>query len=116
MKKQYTRRSILQFFGLAASLSLVSASGLANIINETEIKKLNPKQQAFMIRYGKWMDDFSKVIQIKKTTPDSKKNNKMMMMLTERAEKFKPELTEFMKDETFRLIYMASIERMKKEI
>ena len=39
-----------------------------------------------------------------------------MLALTEHAENFKPELNEFMKDETFQLIYMASIQRMTKEI
>ena len=69
-----------------------------------------------MVRYGKWMDDFIEVIRIKKTDSGNKKNNKKMTALSENAEKFKPELNEFMKDETFRLIYMASIQWMSKEI
>ena len=69
-----------------------------------------------MIRYGKWMDEFIEVIRIKKTDPGNNENRRKMTALTEIAEKFKPELTEFMKDETFRLIYKASIERMSKEI
>ena len=39
-----------------------------------------------------------------------------MIALTEMAEDLKPELTEFMRDETFRIIYNASIEQMSKEI
>lgn len=116
LEKQSTRRKFLQLFGLSASASLVSTSALAGIIDNTEIRKLNPEQQAFMIRYGKWMDDFIEVIRIKKKDPDNKENKNKMLALTEHAEKFKPELNEFMKDETFQLIYMASIERMTKEI
>jgi hypothetical protein len=114
--KQSTRRNFLQLLGLSASATLVSTTALAGIIDTTEIKKLNPKQQAFMIGYAKWMDAFIKVIRIKKTDPDNKENNKKLIALTEKAEKFKPELSEYMKDETFRLIYQASIERMSKEI
>lgn len=62
------------------------------------------------------MDDFIEVIRIKKTDPENKDNKNKMLALTEHAEKFKPELNEFMKDETFQLIYMASIQRMTKEI
>jgi len=116
LEKQSTRRNFLQLFGLSAGASLVSANTLAGIIDETEIRKLNPKQREFMIRYGKWMDDFIEVIRVKKTDPDNKENKNKMLALTEHAEKFKPELNEFMKDETFQLIYMASIQRMTKEI
>ena len=56
------------------------------------------------------------MIRSKKTDAGNKENNKKMTALSENAEKFKPELNEFMKDETFRLIYMASIQRMTKEI
>lgn len=114
--KQSTRRSFLQLLGLSAGASLVSASALAGIVDESEIKKLNPQQQAFMVRYAKWMDEFIKAIRIKKSEPDNKENNTKMSVLTNDAEKFKPELAEFMKDETFRLVYSVSIEKMTKEI
>ncbi len=40
------------------------------------------------------------------------------MVLSEKAESFKPELTEYLKDQTFALtlIYHASIDKMSKEI
>ena len=113
MGKQSTRRNFLQFFGLTATASLLSKGAWAG---EAEIKRLNPRQQSFMIGYGSWMDEFIEVIRIKKKYPDNQENNKKMIALTTSAEKFKPELTEFMKDETFQLIYMASIQRMTKEI
>ncbi|MCX6296530.1 MAG: hypothetical protein NTX97_10780, partial [Bacteroidetes bacterium] len=61
-------------------------------------------------------DEFIEVIRIQKTDPDNLENHKKMIPLTEKAEKFIPELSEFMKDETFSLIFNASIERMSKEI
>ncbi len=115
-KKQSTRRNFLQFLGLSVGTSVVSATALGGIINAAEIKKLNPKQQAFMIRYSNWMNEFMEVGRIKKADPGNNENNKRMAALAEVAENFKPELVEFMQDETFRLIYKASIEHVSKEI
>ena len=83
LEKQSTRRNFLQLFGLSAGATLISSNTLAGIIDETEIKKLNPKQQEFMIRYGKWMDDFIEVIRIKKADPENKDNKNKMLALTE---------------------------------
>ena len=115
-EKESTRRKFLKILGLSAGASLVSNKVLASYIDKDEIRKLNPVQQEFMNRYGQWMDEFIVVIRIQKTDPGNTENNKKMIALTERAEQFKPELKEFMKDKTFSMIYLASIERMKKEI
>lgn len=114
--KQSTRRKFLKLFGLSAGASLVSATALAGIVDETEIRKLTPQQQAFMLRYEKWMDEYIEVIRKKKTDPHNQENKNKMTELSNQAEKFKPELAEFMKDETFQIVYKASIERMTKEI
>lgn len=114
--QQSTRRNFLRFFGLSATASMMSANALAGIIVEGEIKKLKPVQQAFMVRYSQWMDEFIEAIRIKKNDPGNPENNNRIMNLTNKADAFKPELNEHMKDETFRLIYAASIERMSKEI
>ena len=115
-EKQSSRRKFLQLLGLTASASLVGPSAIAGSIDQKEILKLNPEQQVFMIAYGKWMDEFIEVIRIQKTHPGNLENHKKMVVLTEAAEKMKPELSEFMKDSTFSVIYKASIERMSKEI
>lgn len=115
-EKHSTRRNFLQFLGLFAGASVVSTIAFASIIDTNEIRKLNPRQQAFMIRYGKWMNEFIEVARIKNTDPGNNENNKMIATLAAFAEKFKPELNEFMKDETFRLIYKVSVERVTKEI
>jgi hypothetical protein len=115
-KKQSTRRNFLQFLGLSAGASMVRATALGSIIDAAEIKKLNTKQRAFMIRYGAWMNEFMEAAHIKKTDPGNNENNKKMTALAEVAEKFKPEFAEFMQEETFRLIYKASIQRVTKEI
>lgn len=114
--QQSNRRNFLRFIGLSAGASLVSGNVLAGVIEAQEIKKLNPVQQAFMVRYSQWMDEFIEAIRSKKKDPGNPENNNRIMNLTNKADAFKPELNEHMKDETFRLIYAASIERMSKEI
>ena len=115
-EKESTRRKFLKFLGLSAGATLVSSKMLAGIIKPEDIRTLNPHQQEFMVDYGKWMDEFIDVIRIQKTDRANSENNKKMIALTERAEAFKPQLSEFMKDPNFSLIYKASIERMSKEI
>ncbi|MBP6333880.1 MAG: hypothetical protein KA444_00305 [Bacteroidia bacterium] len=115
-EKQSTRRKFLQFLGLSAGSTLVSTGALAVFSVSDEIKKLNPVQQEFMIKYGKWMDEFIEVIKIQKIEPGNSANKQKMIALTDMAEKMKPELSEYMKDANFALIYQASIARMRDEI
>ena len=115
-EQQSNRRNFLKKLGLSAGATIVSTTGMAAFIDATEIKKLTAEQQEFMIRYGKWMDEFTVLIRVQKKDPDSYENNKKIMALSEKAEKFKPELTAFMKDKTFELIYKEAIKRVSVEI
>ena len=69
-----------------------------------------------MPRYGKWMDDFIDVIRKKKAEPGNQEHHKVTMTLSDMAASFKPELTEYLKDKNFELVYRAAIDRMSKEI
>ena len=113
---QPTRRNFLQFLGLSAGSVLVNTNAFAGFIDHESILKLNPEQQEFMLRYGKWMDEFIEVIRTQKTEPGNMENKVRMIALTEKANEFNPELAQFMKDKTFSLIYRASIQRMSSEI
>lgn len=115
-EQQSSRRKFLKILGLTGAASMVGPNAYASFNKPSEILKLNPEQQEFMIRYGKWMDEFLEVIRIKKKSPDHHENNEKMIALTEKVEKMKPELTEFLKDETFSIIYLASIKRVRDEI
>jgi hypothetical protein len=115
-EQQSSRRGFLKLLGLTAGATLASKNVFAAFIDKTEIRKLNPKQQEFMLRYGKWMDEFIEMIRVQKTDPDNITNLKKMVELSEKAEALQPELSEFMKDETFALIYHASIDRVSREI
>ena len=115
-EKETSRRKFLQFLGLSAGTTLLGSKAFGGFVDKEEIKKLNPVQQEFMIRYGNWMDEFIEVVRIQKADPDNLENQKKMIALTEKVEKLQPELDEFMKDKTFSLIYQASIQRLTKEI
>lgn len=110
-----TRRRFLKLLGLSVGV-VASTNALASFIDEAEIKRLNPEQQEFMVRYGKWMDELTLVARIQKTDPDNHENQKKMMVLGEKAEEMKPELTKHLSDETFALIYTESIKRLSNEI
>ena len=99
-----------------AGAALISTNAFSAFINQAEVLKLDPKQQEFMLRYGNWMDDFIDIIRKKQAEPGNQEHQKAIMVLSEKAEGFKPELTEFLKDKTFALIYHASIDKMSKEI
>ncbi len=115
-EQQSSRRKFLKILGLTGAASMVGTNALASFNEPSEILKLNAEQQEFMIRYGKWMDEFLEVIRIKKKNPNNPENNEKMVTLTEKAQKMKPELTAFLKDEIFSIIYMASIKRVRDEI
>jgi hypothetical protein len=116
MSEDQSRRSFLKILGVTAGASVASAPALAGFLNHPEVHKLNAEQHEFMMGYEKWMDEFIEVIRTKKTEPNNVINHSKMMALTEQAEAWKPQLTAYMKEESFALIYQASIERMKKEI
>lgn len=112
----HTRRKFLEFLGLTAGATLAGNDVMAGFTANAQIRKLTPEQQEFMIRYGAWMDDFTEVVRLQKAEPDNKLNQKKMLALAEKAETFQPQLSEFMKDETFSMIFKVSIERMRNEI
>jgi len=115
-EEQSSRRKFIKLFGLSAGATLTSVSGMAAFIDQTEIRKLNPEQREFMIRYGKWMDEFTELIKIQKTDPNGLEINKRIIALTEKVEKLRPQLEAYMTDKTFALIYKESIKRVTAEI
>jgi hypothetical protein len=65
-EEENSRRKFLKsriITAATAGTSLVSTNAFSAFINQAEVFKLNPKQQEFMLRYGKWMDGFIDVIQ-----------------------------------------------------
>lgn len=114
--KSSSRRKFLQTLGLTAGATILGSTAVNGFVDHAEILKLNPDQKEFMLRYERWMDAFIEVIRTQKTHPEDTENNARMIELTEIADSFKPELDGFMKDKTFSIIYLASIERMSRHI
>ncbi len=114
--EQNSRRNFLRVVGITAGTVLVSTNVFSAFIDKAEVLKLNPKQQEFMLRYGKWMDDFIDVIRKKKADPNNQEHHKVTMTLSDKAAALKPELTEYLKNKNFELVYHSAIDRMSKEI
>jgi len=110
------RRNFLKYLGLTTTATVASNSVFASFIDTSEILQLSPVQQEFMLRYGKWMDEFVEMIKIQKSEPESIENHQKMMEITDKVKELQPELLELMKDKTFALIFQASIKRVTTEI
>ena len=111
-----SRKNFIQLLSQKAGKTILSPNPLSQFFDEEEILKLNPEQMEFMLQYGQWMETYIEVIKIQNQDMSDLNNHKKMMQLTEQAEAWQPQLTEFMKDRTFALIYHASIDKMKNEI
>ena len=110
------RRKFMKNIGLATGGAIIGSNAMASTFTDDDIKKLNPEQQEFMGRYGKWMDDFTEVIRLQKKDEYNVEYKSMMDALTIEAGEFKPELAKHMKDQSFSLIYLEAIKRVKNEI
>ena len=69
-----------------------------------------------MDRYENWMDEFIPVIKSFRANPNDAVAKKQIAELSEEAENWRVQLTEFMEDENFARYYMTATERMTKEI
>lgn len=114
--KESSRKDFIKMLTKSLGATLTNHPVLDALMGNDEVLKLNPEQQAFMLEYGKWMDQNIEVIKLQKQDPDNILHRKAMMELTEKAAAMQPQLIEFMKDRNFALIYHASIQKMRDEI
>ena len=114
--QESSRREFMKKAGIVVGGTLIASDLAASSSNKDAVRKLNPEQNEFMERYGKWMDDFTEVIKLQKKEPYNEEFRARMEVLTQRSQDFKPELSRHMKDKTFNLIYLESIKRVKYEI
>ena len=110
------RRAFLKKMGLTAGATLAGTSGFASFVKDDEIRQLNDEQREFMTRYSSWMDEYTAIIRLQKSDPDNVEFQQQMIQAANEAEKFQPELIEFMKDGTFAFIYKNAIKRVTDEI
>jgi len=116
--EQSNRRKFLKLMGLTAGATIAAPAAMANFVDAEEIKKLTPEQQEFMIRYGAWMDEMTELAKTDKldVDRDNSDNQEKRRILVEKAGAMKPELTAFMEDPIFAVVYKESIKRLSKEI
>ena len=111
------RRGFLRKLGFTLGASLTASSMIsANIIKSDLDMSISDDQKAFMHHYEKWMDEFIAVIRIQKVDPENLENNKILVLLSERAKKWQTRLHDYMKDDKFARYYMTVSERMTLEI
>jgi len=110
------RRNVLKLLGLSAIAAVGVSAPFTLSAKEDDIIKLTQEQQKFMLEYEQWMDECIYIVRQQKQNPQSNELRQKMMTQSAVAEQWQPQLREFMKDKNFALVYLASIERMKKEI
>lgn len=112
-----SRRAFLTKLGLAIGVSTVGSEKLsAKVLNKRTEFPLSSEQQQFMDRYEQWMDQFIPVIRDFRNDANNKASQKRIAELSEEAELWRVQVTEYMKDENFARYYMTATERMTKEI
>jgi len=111
------RRRFLTKLGLTLGVTL-TGNDILQGSNATAAHPLviTAEQEAFMLNYERWMDDFIEVIKIKKNEPDNLENNKKIVALSDEAKLFQHQLTEYMLDDNFARYYMVATERMTLSI
>lgn len=114
--KESSRKDFIKLLTKSLGATITNHPVLDALAGNDEVLRLNPEQQEFMLKYGKWMDENIEVIRLQKTEPDNMEHHKRMMLLTEQASEMQATLTEYMKDRNFGLIYHASIQKMRDEI
>lgn len=69
-----------------------------------------------MQQYEEWMDDFIPAIKAQRKKPDDVNAKQSIVKLSQKADGWKSQLENYMKDENFARYYMTVTERMTKEI
>jgi len=119
MSNEYeqSRRAFLTKLGLTIGAGAIAGEKLsAKVLNDKAEFPLTTDQQKLMDRYENWMDEFIPVIKSFRANQEGTVAKKRIAELSEEAETWREQLSEFMKDENFARYYMTATERMTKEI
>ncbi len=112
-----SRRAFLTKLGMTIGASAIAGEKLsAKVLNKKAEFPLTIEQQKLMDQYEKWMDEYIPIIKDFRAKPNNSEVKKRIADLSEEAESWRIQLTEFMKDDNFARYYMAATERMTKVI
>jgi hypothetical protein len=112
-----TRRGFLRKLGLSVGAA-VSVTGVKGIeIMEKHLDfPLSEAQQQFIIKYESWMDNFVKIINLRKGDPDNLEYNLQLMRLSEEHEQWQGEVKTYIEDQNFAKHYMIITQRITNQI
>ncbi|MCY1720945.1 hypothetical protein OU798_11375 [Prolixibacteraceae bacterium Z1-6] len=112
-----SRRSFITKLGLTVgSVAIGSAKLSATVLNDKAEFELTHEQKQLMDNYEVWMDKFIPAVRAQRKDQNDQVAKAKIMELSEEAESWRAELTEFMKDENFARYYMTATERLTKEV
>lgn len=94
------RKNFFKTIGLGVGVTLAATvnGAIANFENEPE---LNQEQKTFLSDYESWLKEFNQFVNKRNENVADMANNQRLMELSAQAEKRKPMLEKFMKDEIF---------------
>ncbi|WP_346856986.1 twin-arginine translocation signal domain-containing protein [uncultured Draconibacterium sp.] len=112
-----SRRTFLAKLGLTVGAVAVGSTKLsATVLNDKADFVLTSEQKQLMENYEVWMDKFIPAVQAQRADQNDQLAKAKIMELSEQAESWRAELTEYMKDENFARYYMTATERLTKEV
>jgi len=110
------RRDFLKKLGLIAGATAITVSGVGELTNLIDAKLenyvLKKKKKAFLVKYGKWLDEFHDMAKFQKVDAQDIENNKKLVALSEDAKLWQKEIIEHMKDENFARHFMILSEKV----
>ena len=112
-----SRRKFLAKLGLSVGAVAVGTAKLsASVMNDKAEFPLTSPQKTLMENYEVWMDKFIPAIKAQHANQEDLVAKAEIMELSEEAETWRAELTEFLKDDNFARYYMTATERLTKEV
>lgn len=112
-----SRRAFLAKLGLTMGTGMAASAKLsATVLNNKTEFVLTTEQQQLMEQYENWMDKFIPAVKAQRKNPEDQLAKKDIVFLSEQANSWRAQLTEFMKDDNFARYYMTATERLTKEI
>ena len=110
------RRDFLKKLGLIAGATAITVSGVGEVSELITAKlddyQLTAEQNAFMVKYENWLNEFHAMAKYQKIDPEDIDNNKKLVALSEDAKLWQKEIIEHMKDENFARHFMILSEKV----
>ncbi len=112
-----SRRKFLAKLGLTVGNVAVGSAKLSAIVMHDKAEfALTNEQKRLMENYEVWMDKFIPAVKAQRENQNDAIAKAKIVELSEEAETWRAELTEYMKDDNFARYYMTATQRLTKEV